>query len=93
MIKAYYIYCAFSSYHYYISSTSDHEALDLGGWGPLYLTLHFLGLNGRAATCPGLAVWWAVDVGHLMWNSQYQPSRMRQATWQGVPTWITAGGL
>ena len=53
MIKAYYIYCAFSSCYSYISSTSDHEALDLGGWGPLYLTLHFHGLNGRAATCPG----------------------------------------
>ena len=33
MIQVHYIYCAL--YFYYISSTSDHQALDPGGWGPL----------------------------------------------------------
>ena len=33
MIQLHYVYCAF--YLYYISSTSDHQALDSGGWGPL----------------------------------------------------------
>ena len=35
MIQAHYIYCALYFYYYYISSTSDHQALDPGGWGPL----------------------------------------------------------
>ena len=30
-----YIYCAFYLYYYYISSTSDHQALEPRGWGPL----------------------------------------------------------
>ena len=29
------IYCAVYFYHYYISSTSNHWALDPGGWEPL----------------------------------------------------------
>ena len=33
MILVHYIDCVL--YYYYISSTSDHWALDLGGWGPL----------------------------------------------------------
>ena len=33
MIQAHYIYCALYFYHYYISSTSDHQALDPGGLG------------------------------------------------------------
>ena len=35
MIQAHYIYCALYSYYYCISSTSDHQALDPRGWGPL----------------------------------------------------------
>ena len=35
MIQVHYIYCALSFYYYYISSTSDHQALDPRGWGPL----------------------------------------------------------
>ena len=35
MIQRHYIYCALHIYYYYISSTSDHQALDPGGWGPL----------------------------------------------------------
>ena len=34
MIQAHYIYCALNFYFYYISSTSDHQALDPRGWGP-----------------------------------------------------------
>ena len=32
MIQAHYIYCTRHFYYYYISSTSDHQALDPGGW-------------------------------------------------------------
>jgi len=32
-LKMHYVYCAF--YYYYISSASDHQALDSRGWGPL----------------------------------------------------------
>ena len=32
--QAHYLYCELYFY-YYISSMSDHQALDLGGWGPL----------------------------------------------------------
>ena len=35
MIWEHYIYCVL--YYYYISSTSDHQALDPGGWGPFPL--------------------------------------------------------
>ena len=33
MMQLHYIYCAL--YYYHISSTSDHQALDPGGWEPL----------------------------------------------------------
>ena len=35
MIQVCYIYRAFYFYDYYISFTSDHQALDPAGWGPL----------------------------------------------------------
>ena len=35
IIQAHYIYCALYFCYYYISSTSDHQALDPRGWGPL----------------------------------------------------------
>ena len=35
MIQVHYIYCALNFYCYHISSTSDHQALDPRGWGPL----------------------------------------------------------
>ena len=35
MIQTHSIYCALYFYYYYISSTSDHQALDPRGWGPL----------------------------------------------------------
>ena len=35
MIQVRYIYCVLYFYYDYISSTSDHQALDLGRWGPL----------------------------------------------------------
>ena len=39
MTQAHEIYCALYFYYYYISSTSDHQALDPGGWGPLPQTM------------------------------------------------------
>ena len=35
MIHVHYIYCAVYFYYYYISSTSDYQAFDPGGCGPL----------------------------------------------------------
>ena len=35
MIQTYYIYCGLYFCYYYISSTSDHQALDPGDWEPL----------------------------------------------------------
>ena len=35
IIQAHYLYCELYFYYYYISSMSDHQALILGGWGPL----------------------------------------------------------
>ena len=35
MIQAHYVYCILHFCYYYISSISDHQALDPGGWGPL----------------------------------------------------------
>ena len=48
MIKANSIYRALYFYYYYISSTSDHQALDPGGWGPLQ--------SGRVL-CMCICVW------------------------------------
>ena len=43
MIQVHYMYCALYFYYYQISSTSDHQALDPGGWGPLpYITSQFV---------------------------------------------------
>ena len=35
MIREHDIYCALYFFYYYSSSTSDHQALDPRGWGPL----------------------------------------------------------
>ena len=35
MIQGHNICCTFYFYYYYFSSTSDHQALDPGVWGPL----------------------------------------------------------
>ena len=35
-IQGHYTYCALYFYHHYIGSTSGHQALDPGGWGPLF---------------------------------------------------------
>ena len=39
MIQVHYIYCVLYFYYYYISSISDHQALDPRGWGPLLYLL------------------------------------------------------
>ena len=33
--QTYHIYCVLYYYYYNINSISDHQALDLGAWGPL----------------------------------------------------------
>lgn len=35
MIQGHYVYCALYLYYHYISSISNDQALDPGGWGPL----------------------------------------------------------
>ena len=35
LIQVHYIYCTFHFYYCYISFTSEHQALDPGGWSPL----------------------------------------------------------
>ena len=52
MVQAHYIYCALYFHFYYISSTSDHQALDPGGWGPLTLK-HIAELGTVLSTLPG----------------------------------------
>ena len=37
LIQAQYIYCALYFCYYYISSTSDRQALDPGGWRPPFV--------------------------------------------------------
>ena len=36
----YYTYCELYFYYYYISSITDHQALDTGGWGTPWPTGH-----------------------------------------------------
>ena len=40
MIRVHYICCALYFCYYYISSISDHQALDSGVWGPLSESIH-----------------------------------------------------
>ena len=35
MIQVHHVHCALDLYYYYISSTSDHQALESGGWEPM----------------------------------------------------------
>ena len=44
MIQAHYIYCALYFYYYYMSSISDHQALDPGSWGPLEIGVEEQGI-------------------------------------------------
>ena len=60
MVQAQYIYCALFSCYGYISSTSDHQALDPGGWGPLFLVFIFL----EPSKCPGIYRW---PISELSW--------------------------
>lgn len=39
MAQAYYLYCALYFCHCSICSTSDHQTLDPGDWGPLTWTM------------------------------------------------------
>ena len=55
MIQVHYIYCALYFYYYYISSTSDHEALDSRGWGCL---LQSQSVSSVAQSCLTLATPW-----------------------------------
>ena len=48
-MQAHYIYCAFYFYYYYISSTSDHQTLDPGGWGPC---LRGVSMSDTPSPCP-----------------------------------------
>ena len=43
VIQMPYIYCAFDFNYYYISFTSDHQALDPRSWGPLLYGISDLG--------------------------------------------------
>ena len=36
------IYCILYCYYYYISSISDHQALDPSIWGPLFYSITYL---------------------------------------------------
>ena len=41
MTEVYYIHCALYFYYCYISSTSDHQTLDPGGWEPPAYIMNF----------------------------------------------------
>ena len=52
-----YIYCT-HCFYYYFSNTSDHQALDSGGWGPLLSYLAYADSETRenklVSTLPGI---------------------------------------
>ena len=72
MIQAHYIYWALYFYCYYISSTSDHQALDPGGWGPLLYRASSLGGEWR------LIFHWLTQKLHMI---RVQPA-------PGKPPWV-----
>ena len=64
MIQAYYIYCALYFYHYFFSSTSDHQALDPRGWGLLDLK----DWTTQSTHCSFEAIYWdkeCLTMGHV----------------------------
>ena len=46
MIQAQYMSCTLYFYYYYISFTSEHQALDLGGWAPRLLGISSCNYGG-----------------------------------------------
>ena len=62
MIRAHCIYCALYFHDYYINSTSGHQALDLGGWGPCF--------RGLPAKKPGILIACSQEaLGNKIWET------------------------
>ena len=59
MMQVYYIYCALYFYYYDISSTSDHQALDPGGWDP-YFRAHCVSLTEKAMAPHSSTLAWKI---------------------------------
>ena len=56
MIQVYYIYCTLYFYYYYISSTSDPQASDVRGWGPLVNKIGYIfSIKGQVVDNLGFA--------------------------------------
>ena len=57
MIQVHYIYCT-CYFYYHIRTTSDHQALDPGGWGPLLSYVAYVDSETRenklVSTVPGI---------------------------------------
>ena len=64
MIQVCYIYCAHYFYYYCISSTSDHQALDPGSWGP-----HSKERNGNAMKNQLIWMRWTRKKSHSLVRS------------------------
>ena len=54
MIQACYFYGALHFYYYYVSSTSDHQVLDPGGWGCLAQSISVTLPSGYTLESPKL---------------------------------------
>ena len=80
MIQAHYISCALYCYYCYISSTSDHQALELGGWGPLPYCIHSLVQLVSTALPPP-------------WTSPLERAPMGQQHGGRVATWAQGQGV
>ena len=59
MVQVCYIYGALYFYYYCISSTSDHQSLDRGGWDPClrWKWLHLLPSHWLEERCNGVPCW------------------------------------
>ena len=79
MIQAHYIYCALYFYYYYINSSSDHQALDLRGWGSLLLKHSFrtqFKLFWLTGTHGGLSPSLSMQQGKFVQVSEYSPTEL-----------------
>ena len=77
MIQVHSIYHALYFYYYYISFTSDHQALDLRGWGPLVYTI--LGVGKKKKT-------------NLQWKTSPKPQKSKSSFGQSTLAKGTTGG-
>ena len=81
MIQTHHIYCALYFHYYYINSSSDHQALDSGGWGPQCRFWHSRKHENVSSTTTS----WRVFSPNVVSSSQHSALQQRLLPEAGPP--------